>query len=249
MTTTSRNRKSLAISREKTHLRVGCDFGRGARARSHGLRQRICADAPAPKSAATTEDMRLWSFGDCDRRFPYVATSEHKECVRVVGSPEAVEARALRVCDVSHAADKEEAERCKATYKSNKARAAADGVVADAPATPQAPPSEEVMRQGVKAITTAAVEAERAATKAGKPAAAEEEEEFVPQPEESSWKSTLMMVVLLAVGVGLGRFHRLARPGERADGIECSPHESLLPHANARRVDERICIAGNACDG
>ena len=204
MTTTSRNRKSLAISREKRPHPAWVATSVVALA----LGLMVCANAfaqnaPAPKSAAATEDMRLWSFGDCDRRFPYIGTPEHKECVRVVGSPEAVEARALRVCDMSHAADKEEAERCKATYKSNKARAAADGVVADAPATPQAPPSEEVMRR-VKAITTAAVEAERAATKAGKPAAAEEEEEFVPQPEESSWKSTLMMVVLLAVGVGLG---------------------------------------------
>ena len=55
----------------------------------------------------------------------------------------------------------------------------------------------------VKAITTAAVEAERATAKAAKPAAAEEEE-FVRQPKESSRKSTLMTVVLLAVGVGLG---------------------------------------------
>ena len=56
----------------------------------------------------------------------------------------------------------------------------------------------------VKAMTTAAVEAERATAKAAKPAAAEEEEEFVRQPKESSRKSTLMTVVLLAVGVGLG---------------------------------------------
>ena len=55
----------------------------------------------------------------------------------------------------------------------------------------------------VKAITTAAAEAERATAKAAKPVAAEEEE-FVRQPKESSWKSTLMTVVLLAVGVGLG---------------------------------------------
>jgi hypothetical protein len=169
----------------------------------------VCANAfaqnaAAPKTVAATEDMRLWSFGDCDRRFPYSGTPEHKECVRVVGSPEAVEARALRVCDVSHAADKEEAERCKANYKANKVRAAADGVVANAPAAPQAPPSEEVMRR-VKAITTAAVEAERAAPKAAE-AAAPQVDDFVPYAavEESSWKGPLMMAVLRAVGVGLG---------------------------------------------
>lgn len=203
MTTTSRNRKSLAISRESSPSLAWIATSFVALA----LGLMVCAsafaqNAAAPKAPAATEDMRLWSFGDCDRRFPYIETPEHKECVRVVGSPEAVEARALRVCDVSHAADKEEAERCKETYKTNKVKAAADGVVANAPATPQAPPSEEVMRR-VKAITTAAVEAERTTTTAAKPAAAEEEE-FVPQPEESSWKSTLMKVVLLAVGVGLG---------------------------------------------
>jgi len=168
----------------------------------------VCADAfaqnaAAPKTVAATEDMRLWSFGDCDRRFPYSGTAEHKECVRVVGSPEAVEARALRVCDVSHAADREEAERCKASYKANKVRAAAEGVVANAPAAPQAPPSEEVMRR-VKAITTAAVEAERAAPKVAEATATHDD--FVPNAaaEESSWKGTLMTVVLASVGIGLG---------------------------------------------
>jgi thiol:disulfide interchange protein len=68
--------------------------------------------------------------------------------------------------------------------------------------TPQAPPSEEVMRR-VKAITSAAVEAERATTNGAKPAVAERRE-LVAQPEESSWKGTLMTVVLLAVGAGLG---------------------------------------------
>ena len=101
--------------------------------------------------------MRLWSFGDCDRRFPYVDTDTHKECVRVVGSPEARDARALRVCEVSNGTDREETERCKATYLANKEKAAQETLAASAPAAALPPPSPEVMRR-VKAITTAAIE-------------------------------------------------------------------------------------------
>jgi hypothetical protein len=204
MTTTSRNRKRAAINLESCPNLAW--IATSVVALALGLM--VCANAFAQstagqKTAVASEDMRLWSFGDCDRRFPYVDTPEHKECVRVVGSPEAVEARALRVCDVSHAADKEEAERCKATYKANKVKAAADGVVANAPAAPQAPPSAEMMRR-VKAITTAAVEAERAAATPEAPATVEEAEPSVSTPEESTWKGTLMTVLLVAVGVGVG---------------------------------------------
>ena len=205
MTTTSQNRKCRAITRESSPDLVW--IATSVLALALGLM--VCTNAfaqnpAASKTVAATEDMRLWSFGDCDRRFPYIDTPEHKECVRVVGSPEAVEARVLRVCDISHAADKDEAERCKSTYKANKVRAAAEGVVANAPAAPQAPPSEEVMRR-VKAITTAAVEAERAVAKPAAAAVAQGDGPFVPaSPEESTWRGTLTMVVLLAFGVGLG---------------------------------------------
>lgn len=204
MTTTSARRNSGAIAAEKPHNLAW--VATSVMALALGLM--VCASAfaqatPAAKSPAATEDMRLWSFGDCDRRFPYIGTPEHKECVRVVGSPEATEARALRVCDQSHAADKEEAERCKATYKANKAKAAADGVVANAPVTPQAPPSAEMMRR-VKAISNAAVEAERAAAKEAKPPVDENEDHDYIEPPESSWKGTLMTAVLLIGGVGLG---------------------------------------------
>ena len=199
MTTTSQNRNFAVIATSVVALALGLMACATAFAQGAPSAQ----SAPAPKTVAGTEDMRLWSFGDCERRFPYVASPEHKECVRVVGSPEAVEARALRVCDVSHAADKEESERCKANYKANKVKATQDGVVADAPALPQAPPSPEVMRR-VKAITTAAVEEQRAAAKAAAPVAPDEEE-LVGFPEESStWKGTLLNIVLLAVVIGLG---------------------------------------------
>ena len=62
----------------------------------------VWAQAPAAGfSSAGATDMRLWSFGDCDRRYPYVNTAERKECVRVVGSVEAKDARAYRMCEVS----------------------------------------------------------------------------------------------------------------------------------------------------
>ena len=191
MTTTSRNRNFVLIATSVVALALGL---------------MVCANAFAQNAApqkvvAATEDMRLWSFGDCERRFPYVATPEHKECVRVVGSPEAVEARALRVCDVSHPSDKEEAERCKANYKANKVKAAADGVVANAPAAPQAPPSEEVMRR-VKAIGTAALEEQRA-TKVATPKVGDDHDYVAPH-EASTWKGTLLTVVLLAILVGFG---------------------------------------------
>jgi len=176
-------------------------FGDGTQIATPVFETSVAPQTGSEPRTASADDMRLWSFGDCDRRFPYTSTPEHKECVRVVGSPEAVEARALRVCNVSHAADKEEAERCKASYRTNKAQAAQDGVVANAPATPQAPPSEEVMRR-VKAIGTAAIEPQQAARA---PAAKiEDEEEHAAPPEESSWKGTLLTVVLLALGAGLG---------------------------------------------
>jgi len=155
-------------------------------------------------TVAATEDMRLWSFGDCDRRFPYVNTDEHKECVRVVGSAEARDARALRVCEVSHEKDHEEIDRCKGAYQANKEKAAQDGVAANTPATAQAPPSEEMMRR-VKVITAAAVEAKRAAAQAAAPQGEEEPE---PPPgnveAESSSMTTLGLALLLIVILGYG---------------------------------------------
>jgi len=202
MTTTSENRNLAWIATSVVALALGLMVCANAFAQSAGQQSSAAQQsAAAPRVVAATDDMRLWSFGDCDRRFPYNGTPEHKECVRVVGSPEAVEARALRVCDVSHAADKEEAERCKSNYKANKLKAAQDGVAANAPAAPQAPPSDEVMRR-VKAIGTAAVEDQRAET-ASAPKI-EAVEEVPPQPEESSRKGTLLTVALLAVGAGLG---------------------------------------------
>ena len=162
----------------------------------------VAAQTAAPRTTvAPTQDMRLWSFGDCDRRFPYVNTDEHKECVRVVGSAEARDARALRVCEVSHATDREEIDRCKSAYHANKENAARDGVVANVSAVPQAPPSEEMMRR-VKVIASAAIEAKRAADAAAAPPADEAAPEVPVQeivPETSS--VTTLGLALLVVGL------------------------------------------------
>ena len=171
----------------------------------------LATDVPAQTASssrvtvAATEDMRLWSFGDCDRRFPYVNTDEHKECVRVVGSPAARDARALRICEVSHQKDREEIDRCKAAYGANKEKAAKDGVVANAPTTAQAPPSEEMMRR-VRAITAAAVEANRSAALAEAPPPDEEQAESPSrsmEPESSS-VTTIGLALLLVVILGYG---------------------------------------------
>ena len=172
----------------------------------------LAADAlaQAPKAAVTvaataTEDMRLWSFGDCDRRFPYVDTDTHKECVRVVGSPEARDARALHVCEVSNGADREETERCKSAYLANKEKAAQEVLAARSPAVVLPPPSAEIMRR-VKAITTAAIEEKRAAGQAEpSPAAAEPADPPAElQAESSSSVSTTAVVLLVAALGGLG---------------------------------------------
>jgi hypothetical protein len=171
----------------------------------------VLAQTATPRvSVAPAEDMRLWSFGECDRRFPYVNTEEHKECVRVVGSAEARDARALRICEVSHEQNREEVDRCKASYRANKEKAAQDSVVTDAPAAAQAPPSEEVMRR-VKVITAAAVEANQSAELAAAPPPTEEKPEPPAgnmEPESSPVK--MIGLVLLAV-VFLGYMCTVAR--------------------------------------
>jgi hypothetical protein len=166
------------------------------------------AFAQAPKAAAiaaSNEDMRLWSFGDCDRRFPYVDTETHKECVRVVGSPEARDARALHVCEVSNGTDRDEADRCKSAYHANKEKAAQEALAARAPAVALPPPSPEVMRR-VKAITTAAIEEKQAAAESEpSPAAAGPEDPPVARrAESSSSMSTIAVVLLVAALGGLG---------------------------------------------
>jgi hypothetical protein len=164
------------------------------------------------------DDMRLWSFGECDRRFPYVSSDEHKQCVRVVGSEDARDARAYRVCDVSHERDREEAARCKAAYKANKQKAAQDGYVPNTAAQPLAAPSPDVM-QKVRAIAEAAVEHDReaasteaaAAPAAASAAAAEPELERGTAETHEFWSPMTLIgtlslcMLILAVTATIGR--------------------------------------------
>ena len=156
------------------------------------------------------EDMRLWTFGDCDRRFPYVDSDEYRQCVRVVGSEEARDARAFRVCEMSHEGDSHEATRCKAAYKANRARAAQDGLVPNAAAQPATPMPEDVM-QKVRVITEVAVEQDRdaatepplAAPSAPMPAAVDEPRAF--------WTPTTVVGVLCAIMLMVAMAAKLGR--------------------------------------
>ncbi|HVN36295.1 MAG TPA: hypothetical protein VMU96_13705 [Casimicrobiaceae bacterium] len=153
-------------------------------------------------------DMLLWSFGDCDNQFPYFNSDEHKECVRVVRSEEARDARAYRVCETSNVRDREEVARCKATYKANKDRSAQSGYVPEKAGQHQAAPTPEEL-QRVHAIASAAVENDKAAAReralATQPAAASNEggpREIVPEPEDEDGPSALVVALSIVAVVG-----------------------------------------------
>ena len=171
----------------------------------------------AEGSARNLPDMRLWSFGDCDNKFPYFNSDDHKECVRVVGSEEARDARAYRICETSNARDREEVARCKSTYKANKDRSAQSGYVPNKGGQQQAAPTAEDL-QRVRAIASVAVENDKAAARevaqAAAPTAPEQaEREVVPEPEEPEGPSALVIVLsLVAAGGGAVAFvHRRQR--------------------------------------
>ena len=157
-------------------------------------------------------DMRLWSFGDCDNKFPYSNSEEHKECVRVVGSEDARDARAYRVCETSNARDPEEVARCKSTYKANKDKSAQSGYVPEKTAAKQAaaPTAEELQR--VRAIASAAVENDKAAARdaAQERTAARPDDDPQPEPEEPEGPSVLVIVLSLVAAAG-GTFAFLHR--------------------------------------
>jgi hypothetical protein len=151
-------------------------------------------------------DMRLWSFGDCDNKFPYFNSDDHKECVRVVGSEEARDARAYRVCETSNPRDPEEVARCKATYKANKDRSTQSGYVPDKAAQKQAAPTADELKR-VKAIASAGVENDKAAAREAAQVAAgaapeRPDPEPVPEPEETGGPSVLVIVLSLFAAAG-----------------------------------------------
>jgi len=166
----------------------------------------VLGQSAAARTVATTEDMRLWSFGDCDRKVPDVDTDSHRECVKIVGSAEAKDARALKVCEVSHQPNLEEIERCKGAYYANKEKAARDIAATNALVTAQAAASPETMRM-VKAITSAAVESKEAATAVPAPPEAKQDSPTPPTAEateSSSPMPTIGLALLGVVAVGFG---------------------------------------------
>lgn len=169
----------------------------------------------AEGTAHNLPDMLLWSFGDCDNKFPFVNSDERKECVRVVGSEEARDARAYRVCETSNPSDPEEVARCKSTYKANKDRSAQSGYVPNTVPQAQAPPTAEEL-QRVRAIASAAVERDKAvAATAGAAAASHDPDpEPTPKPEEESGPSTLVIALSLAAALlGAAAFVQRRRQG------------------------------------
>jgi len=157
-------------------------------------------------------DMRLWSFGDCDNKYPYFSSAEHKECVRVVGSEEARDARAYRICETSNVRDPEDIARCKSTYKANKDRSTQSGYVPNANGQKQAAATAEEL-QRVRAIASAAVENDKAAAREGSRAAAAASPAFVEReivPEEPEGPPILAIVLSLVAAAG-GTFAFLQR--------------------------------------
>ena len=186
-------------------------------AAQRGRARQAAASGQATAGAAESTgrlapDMRLWSFGDCDNKFPYVDTDEHKECVRVVGSEEARDARAYRVCETGNPGDAAEVARCKDTYQTNKDRSARSGYVPNVAAQEQAQPTAADL-QRVRAIASAAVERESAiAAPAAAPvaapvaAAAAPNPAPAPEPEEKSGSSTLVIALSVAALLGGGAY-------------------------------------------
>jgi len=169
-------------------------------------------------AAATSLDMRLWSFGDCTKNFPYVESPEHKECIRVVGSDEAKDARAIYYCSISHGKDPAEATRCKEAYFANKAEAEQEGFRArqadpSAAAAPAAaPPAPKRDKDAEIAALTRALKAldQEESTPA---AAAPPEPAPAPAPPPSSVSASNILlglgIILLLAALGMRYLRRL----------------------------------------
>jgi hypothetical protein len=169
------------------------------------------ASRPSPGVAPSRpNDMRLWSFGDCERNFPNIGSNERKECARVVGSEEARETRAFHICDITNEKDRAEAQRCKSAFLANKTRAAQDGLVANRRAQPQEPLPPEVLQRvrliaenGVEADRAAASNAENAGRTAGKDAAGNPAAAAVAAQGGGSWSSSTLVTIVGFVALAL----------------------------------------------
>jgi len=202
------------------------------------------ADAGAVKAAmaggaaaagAGSLDMRLWSFGDCDAHFPYVETPEHRECIRVVGSDEARDARAIYFCNLSHAKDPAEAARCKEAYFANKSEAEQEalharmtnpvpGAAAAAPA-PKRDKAAEIAALTRALKTLDPEEPAPAAAPAPEPQAAP-----APSPTSGSIGNVLLGVGLLLLLAAIGmRYLRGAVAAQAA--LHAAPRKGSRPKA------------------
>jgi hypothetical protein len=120
-----------------------------------------CALAQTGGNAASRGDMRLWSFGACERKYPNADTEEYKECMRVVGSAEAKDLRAQRLCEDSYDNDPPAIDRC--ISAATKERPAPASAITATTLSPE-------MTLKVRAIASAAVEQEHTADKDVAPA-------------------------------------------------------------------------------
>lgn len=214
-------------------------FGQ-AKSASGGPSASDVAAGGVPKSGGAvaggtaSSDMRLWSFGECDRNFPFVDTPEHKECVRMVGSDEAKDARAARVCEVSHAKDPAEAARCKAAYLENKARAEHEGFRANPANLPPTVASPAAVPQRDQAAAIASLTRALTAPDPEEPAspAASVTEPVAPSPppESSSSIGSIMMgvVLMLLLAVVVMRYLR------RVTAVEAAPKAPLRKGSNSK---------------
>jgi len=167
----------------------------------------------AGPAAAVNLDMRLWSIGDCNQRFPYVESPEHKECIRVVASDQAKDARAIYYCSISHADDPPEAARCKEAYFANKAEAEQEGFRAmqanpSLAVAPAATPAPKRDKDAEVAALTRALKASDAEERAAAPAPGPEPAPApaqVPPSSSGSFSSIVLglAIILLLVGIGI----------------------------------------------
>jgi hypothetical protein len=167
-----------------------------------------------------SEDMQLWSFGDCDRRFPLPDSEAHRQCVRVVDSDEARDARAYHVCQMSNGGDPAESARCKAAYDANRERALRAGFVPRAAAQSPSPAPLDVT-QNVSSVAAAPVEPDRAKASAPAPAAPKPELTPAVNVQDGFWSprtivGTLSVAAMIAAAAAT--FARRKRTGVLENG-------------------------------
>jgi hypothetical protein len=202
------NRKSIGLF---CALALAATFAtESAAQRSHDGRAAASGNAKVAVAEGVTgslPDMRLWSFGDCGNKFPYVNTDEHQECVRVVGSDVARDARAYRVCETSNG-NPEEVARCKSTYKANKELAAKSGYAPNSAPPAQAQATAEDL-QRVRAIAKA-LERDKGTAAVPSPtrvaASTPQPQDPTPLPEESGASTLVMALAIGAVLLGAGAY-------------------------------------------